>query len=630
VHTQKRETMLTFRPSRVALALASVVAAAGLAAAPTSAATETWWQAAGATWTQAEIPDGSGTTLHADILRPTDLPAGAKTPVILSIGPYFNHSGQLGPYGDIPGEDAPYTPTGTNAPSNRFQDFIDGTNLFRQGYSYVMVDLPGYGGSTGCQDWAGPVEQGAVKTAVQWAASQPWSTGHVGMYGKSYDAMTGVMGEAVQPKGLDAIVAQEPVYDSYDYLYTNGVRFENSVGTPALYDGIAFTPGQTSDSAQYNVNSVNPVSDPTCSFTYWADQAADNNHESPYWKQRDLAAEAAGHKIPFFLTQGFLENNTKPDPIAWQFFNSLKGPKHAWFGMWDHIRGNDVTEGDDKAPEPWFDEVMAFYNHYVKGEPFSDPNADTNKYPAVAVETSDGTWRAEQQWPPLDSTGYTTKLTPGIYTDGFNAADSEDADPNDTTGQGVWTISPPLPHPAHFSGIPSTTLEVTSEVADSDLSVDVYEIDAKDSALLLSRYAYLLPKGESKFSMQLYGNDWLIPAGDRIGVLVTSANDGWWSPTPTETPVTVDSGTITLPFLRYERSARDNLVGYKTPTRLGQWLSGNGSITLAASTITAATDPSFALPPAERPAPAGFNSGAYGVGLPVSHPSRRRTARNRR
>ena len=50
------------------------------------------------------------------------------------------------------------------------------------------------------------------------------------MYGKSYDAMTGVMGEAVQPKGLKAIVAQEPVYDDYDYLYTNGVRFENSRG----------------------------------------------------------------------------------------------------------------------------------------------------------------------------------------------------------------------------------------------------------------------------------------------------------------------------------------------------------------------------------------------------------------
>jgi hypothetical protein len=117
--------------------------------------------------------------------------------------------------------------------------------------------------------------------------------------------------------------------------------------------------------------------------------------------------------------------------------------------------------------------------------------------------------------------------------------------------------------------------------------------------------------------MRTYGNDWLIPADDRVGVLVTSANDGWWTPTPTQTPVTVNSGTVTLPFLKYLRPADQNLQGYKVPARLGQWTSGNGSITLASSTITANTDPNFALPPQETPAPSGFNSGASGVGVPV-------------
>ncbi len=115
--------------------------------------------------------------------------------------------------------------------------------------------------------------------------------------------------------------------------------------------------------------------------------------------------------------------------------------------------------------------------------------------------------------------------------------------------------------------------------------------------------------------MQLYGNDWLIPAGDRLGVLVTSANDGWWLPAPTQTPVRVNSGTISLPFLRYTRPASQNLQGYKIPTRLHDRLSGNGSITLAASTISSATDAKFTLPPSEIPPPAGFNSAADGVGL---------------
>jgi putative CocE/NonD family hydrolase len=92
--------------------------------------------------------------------------------VILAVGPYFGHSGQTGPEG--------WTRTG---PSSRFLDFTSGTNLFARGYTYVMVDLRGFGGSTGCLDWAGPGEQADVKAAIQWAATQRWSTGKVGMYG---------------------------------------------------------------------------------------------------------------------------------------------------------------------------------------------------------------------------------------------------------------------------------------------------------------------------------------------------------------------------------------------------------------------------------------------------------------
>src|SRR4051794_10057485 len=64
----------------------------------------------GSTWSQASILEADGTKLHADVLRPASLPADAKTPVILSIGPYFNHSGQTGPAGPVEG--TPYTPAG--------------------------------------------------------------------------------------------------------------------------------------------------------------------------------------------------------------------------------------------------------------------------------------------------------------------------------------------------------------------------------------------------------------------------------------------------------------------------------------------------------------------------------------
>jgi putative CocE/NonD family hydrolase len=161
----------------VAAALASAIASLGAPVAACAAPVP-----AGADWSEAYISEADGTRLHADVLRPKGIPAAQRTPVILSVGPYFNHSGQTGPAGPVEG--TPFDPTAAPGPSDRFADFVNGAHLMERGYTFVMVDLRGFGGSSGCLDWVGAGEQGDVRTAVQWAASQPWSTGKVGMYGQ--------------------------------------------------------------------------------------------------------------------------------------------------------------------------------------------------------------------------------------------------------------------------------------------------------------------------------------------------------------------------------------------------------------------------------------------------------------
>src|SRR3954470_18705589 len=339
----------------------------------------------GSKWTQAYIDEADGTQLHADVLRPKDLPDDAKTPVILSIGPYFNHTGQTGATGPV--EDTPYDPITANGPSARFYDYINGAKVFEHGYTWVQVDLRGFGGSSGCLDGGGPGEQADVVAAIDWAAKQPWSTGKVGMYGKSYDGVTGLIGLVHQPPGLSAVVSQEPVYDLYRYLYMNRVRFVNSLLTPALYDAIAGAAGSaTGDDLAYNFNSLNDTAKPGCPLQNYAEQQ-DPNHDSDYWKERDLISKAKGKTTPLFMTQGFIENNTKPDG-AWDFFNNVAGPKRAWFGMWDHVRGNDKDEDGrlKMGREGWFDETMRFYDSYLKGD--KTAAAAMKKDPPLAVETS--------------------------------------------------------------------------------------------------------------------------------------------------------------------------------------------------------------------------------------------------
>jgi uncharacterized protein len=569
-----------------------IIAVLALATAPAVRAANV---PADAEWWQAGIREADGTLLHADILRPKGLSRTARTPVVLAIGPYFNHSGQVGAAGPVEGVD--YNPVGPDGPSDRFFDFVEGAKLLQRGYTFVMVDLRGFGGSTGCLDWVGAGEQADVKAAVEWTAGQPWTTGKVGMYGKSYDGVTGLVGLVSKPKGLAAVVSQEPVYDLYRYLYTNRVRYINSLLTPLLYDAIAGTPGPALGDPAYNTNAVNDFSRPGCPVLNWHDQQ-DPDHASPYWTMRNLIGRAKGATTPLIMTQGFLENNTKPDG-SFEFFNNVSGFKRAWFGMWDHVRGNDVDPDTGRLSmgrAGWFDEVMRFYDRFVKGLPAAQ--APTDKDPKLALETSDGTWRAETSWPPSDSKGYTSALRPGTYVDhAQNNGELADANTGlEPTGDGVWTFSKPLPYAAHLAGIPRVTLDVTAQASAGNLVADVYDVDAAGNATLISRNAFLLGGARQTLSFDLYGNDWKLPAGHRIGVLVTSSNAEWWAHTPTGQTITVNSGRITLPFLA---TARTRTIQGGPSVRLDYYKKW-APFAVDPATIAAATSPTFVLPPKQK------------------------------
>jgi predicted acyl esterase len=534
----------------------------------------------GATWSEETIDSTDGVKLHADVLRPSNLPADAKTPVILAIGPYFNRSGQTGPAG--PTQGTSYDPVGpSTGPSDRFLDLVEGAQLMQRGYTFVMVDLRGFGGSTGCLDWAGPGEQADVVKSVEWAASQPWSTGKVGMYGKSYDGVTGLIGVNRQPAGLAAVVSQEPVYDLYRYLYGDGMRRLNSVLTPALYDAIDATPGPALDDPMYNVNGANDTQRPGCKAVNYAEQAGNEDHSSPYWHERNLIPGATGSDVPLFLTQGLTENNTVSDGTA-QYMRNHTGYERAWLGPWDHVRGNE-TEDDGRLKmgrAGWFDEVMRFYDRFLKGV---KPKV---KDPMIAVQTNDGKWRGEETWPPADSTGYTSALLPGSYTDD---GDGSISDPN-----GVWTISPPLPYEAHLSGSGQVTVDVSTALPRANLVVDVYDLDPSGTGPLITRQGHMI-YGSGQIPLDLWSADWKIPAGHRIGIKVTDANSDWWIHAPTLQDVSVRGGQVTLPFLR---RARTRTIQGDPGTQLQGYLSE--TVTVPPETIESSESDSFVLPPQQK------------------------------
>ena len=548
-----------------ALALIAALPASATAAVP-----------ADATWEQHYIDTPDGEQLHVDLLKPKGLAAGQKTPVIAVISPYLGHAAD-------------------GIPSDRFKDFFDGAKPFQKGYSVALIDLRGSGGSSGCLDILGPGEQMDIKTGVEWAASQPWSNGRVGMYGKSYDGNTGVAGAAIRPTGLHAVVAQQVVGDRYSGSYSGGVRYLQSVAYPFVSYGTQAEGGWTEqDDEQYAINS----------FSHSVDCQAglaghyDNNPNTEFWKARDFVAKGKGSSVPFFMTHGFLDVNTNIGAKAIDFYNGLTGPKRLWLGWWAHDRGNDMV-GKKLAMgrAGWFDEVMRFYDEHLKGI------RPARRDPDALIQDSNGKWRSEQNWPPADAQAFTAPLKAGSYDDDANNMGSNDpsagaggsgATPGEPTyGAGAWTVSPPLPHTAHLAGIPTAKVDVAPVAPNTNLVVNLYDIAPNNKATMISRGARLV-SGAGVAELPLYPVEWTLAPGHRLGVLVNGANAEAWIHAPTNTTVPVRGGSVTLPFLRTKRTS--DQPGEPTP-RLGAYKT-NAPFDVAAGVMQAATQAAL-VPPAQ-------------------------------
>jgi putative CocE/NonD family hydrolase len=547
--------------STPALALAPTDLATGVTHAQNPSVPE------GAAWTEHYFPssapsnNGDPVELHADVLRPAGLAPDAKTPVIMSIGPYFSHSGM--------NSDTHPLHTG---PSGRFTDLIDGAKLMQRGYTFVYVDLRGFGGSTGCTDWLGTGEQADVVSAIEWAAAEPWSTGSVGLYGKSYDGSTGLAGINEQPEALKAVVAQEPAWSGYDYLVTNEVPRTNQVDTPLAYIGIAALPGVDrsyqqdgydipADTTRYRENAAYEKTHPECAETLKTGALA-IDRTSDFWVNRDAPSHVDGSTVPLMFTQGLTEQNTKPEGMQ-RYLANHAGEQRGWLGPWDHVRGNEVdAEGRlQMGRAGWFDEVTAFYDAHLVEE-------TTEIATGFVIQDNFGRWRAQDTWGSTAKTAV-VPLQPGRYLDtgrgtvdddddgggdpGTNPspnpmlafADGEDVDSPTSTDDslGVLSVSHPVRADTRLTGTPAVELHTQGA---GNAAIQLWDVapDRVNATTINSTVTKLSADGVTRFTM--LGTDWTLKAGHRLAVTIDTIDWGYWVPQPSDAEVVVTGGSVSI------------------------------------------------------------------------------------
>jgi len=93
---------------------------------------------------------------------------------------------------------------------------------------------------------------------------------------------------------------------------------------------------------------------------------------------------------------------------------------------------------------------------------------------------------------------------------------------------------------------------VTPVVPRTNVVVNLYDVAPDGSATYLTRGAALVDEAGPK-TITLWPTDWKFEAGHRVGVLVSGANGEAYTHVPTRTTVDVNGGTVSLPWLTFER-----------------------------------------------------------------------------
>ena len=169
----------------------------------------------------APITMDDGVVLRADVFRPT---GAGKHPVILSYGPYAKglsfQEGYKGNWARLT-KAAPEVLEGS---SNKYQNWelVDPEKWVPDGYACVRVDSRGAGRSPGHLDVWSPREAQDLYQCVEWAGTQPWSNGKVGINGISYYAMNQWQVAALNPPHLAALCIWEGSSDYYRELCRHG------------------------------------------------------------------------------------------------------------------------------------------------------------------------------------------------------------------------------------------------------------------------------------------------------------------------------------------------------------------------------------------------------------------------
>ena len=567
--------------------------------------------------------DGNRDRVRVDIIRPQETEQGLKVPVIMDESPYYDNAGR-----GNESERKTYTATGDPL---KFPLFYD--NYFvPRGYAFLAVDMLGTTKSDGCPDTGGAADVLGGKAVVDWlngrakafrADGAPvkatWTTGKVGMIGKSYDGTVANAVAATGVRGLETIVPISAISSWYRYQRMNGVVFNHNY--PSWLAGFVDTdPDEKCAAVRARMD---------------AEDGDETGNYNDFWRERDYLAGSLGDvdnvRASVFAIHTVNDLNVKPDHFStwWDALADRGVPRKVWVAQYGHVDPFDFRRG------VWVDTLHKWFDRWLQGV-----RNDVMRQPRADVEIGPNQWITQSDWPAPNARNITLRpaadgslgLRPAAvgatatFTDvpgssGFGITEDEMvAEPTVAQPYRLAYVSAPIPRDVRLSGTPTVNLKValdkptanlTALLVDygTDTRVDYLgpgsgirtlavedcwgENTAADDAcyrqtqvrtvdspvnvvargwmdaqnrLSLSRSAPLTPGQDYRVRWQTLPQDYVFKAGHRLALILAGSDFDYATDAATGAQVTVDlaGSGIRVPFVLTGETAdviRDRKTG---------------------------------------------------------------------
>ncbi len=465
-----------------------------------------------------DIPMRDGATLAADVYRPA---ASGSWPTVLIQTPYGKHN---------------------RYPFIFLNEVSQDPLLKSPDYAFVVLDWRGFYGSADAAYEGSPTHGEDGYDAVEWIATQAWSTGRVGTWGLSALGNVQLNTAAERPPHLRGCV---PIVYSYrpwyDLAYYGGVftrsRNEFNYGYYGGLDVVRAHPlyDQAWQYVEANTGDPSQIAVPMLHISGWYD-----------------------HEV--------VQTVREMEAVRCEGMSGARGCQKLLIGPWSHGAVGEAQQGELAYPAAEFASSVAaleFFDHHLRAVDNGYDEQPVVRY----FRMNDDVWRPASAWPPATALPVEYYLT----TDGTlsEVAPSGDAsieyvsDPNDPVptlwgavlqseyaeqGPGDLTpiearadvltfTTPVLTTPLSIEGQPVANLWIDCDASNTDLAVRMTEVYPDGRSMLLvdgirraslrngfTQHEWLEPGTVYAVPVELPPVAVTIPAGHALRISVAPSN----------------------------------------------------------------------------------------------------------